>query len=341
MNIFLTSEIENKLLSVQWKDRATGPFLEELSRLMVGALESGSYFVHFTQVDEAILDKYGEQVSTRLRSCLDYLKDIEIPMNEAGHVICSDPLCIEMLGFILSKAIDSLKNQDIINNYKLLDKRFQSGPIKPTVYRSVTEILYSDKDTSYFTQEAAELGTKVHEEIEVMLSECDGDVRSRYHSERVNKKNPIKDTEIPRRLYNTSKSDNEFHKCCNSFIKWTRLAKPYPLLTEKIFVMEESGKNITGQVDFVGMMEGQKGLGILDWKTSNSFNDIWRDQICLYAYLLDKNGIRVRWGAVIMIDKTGKTARFVPIFISRKVYERMIKSATVQFWEKYHKMRHA
>lgn len=232
----------------------------------------------------------------------------------------------------------SKKDKDASPELSLNSSYF--GKYESDQIRSVTEVIYSDVNTSFFTEEAAARGSLVHDICNDLLQQ------SKYHKEiRYKSRAPVKSHPYtPNYFIKPSTSCLKDPKITatsvkgyiESFMEWAKHANPYPLMSEKIITMERGNKGlITGQLDFLGFIEGRRSLGILDWKTSVAFSRQWIDQVVMYAVMLKKIGLNPKWGGTMRLKKDGKSAIFDPIFMDYDQFSKISKKVLRSFWDKY------
>lgn len=79
----------------------------------------------------------------------------------------------------------------------------------------------------------------------------------------------------------------------------------------KVVVVEkrfwDDDLHLTGQVDLI--LETEKGLTIVDLKTSSRPSPTWKAQGCAYAYLAKKSGYDVKSICFLHLNKSGKEAK--------------------------------
>jgi len=154
---------------------------------------------------------------------------------------------------------------------------------------SVTQVISNFIDTSFFTPESREIGSSAH---------------SLLYSELENKENIDYEKYLVAGLF------------LDSFKLWNNIAMPSPIFLEKRLL--DNSLVISGQPDFIGTMVGQDGIGIIDYKTSTSFQKHWNIQVCAYAYLAVINGINISWGGSLRIKKDGSMPIFNQVFFDIK-----------------------
>jgi len=200
-------------------------------------------------------------------------------------------------------------------------------------YMSVTEVLYHGEKTFFYTQESAKRGTDVHNICEESCQRICGLTRERN----ISRSDIIHQTKQYVYESNDLKDEQPETNYMNSFFRWAEITNPVPHLSEKRLFYDK--KKITGKPDFVGYMNGQPGIGVIDWKTSAAFNPLWRCQICMYAFLLKTNGIPINWGASVRLRRDGKTALFNLIFSGEQRRQLMYVNNVRYFFNKYKNIR--
>lgn len=158
-------------------------------------------------------------------------------------------------------------------------------------FLSVTQILNFFKDTRWYTEDSRIRGNAVHDF-------CYG-----LTTKGINKEDA---------LALADEETEEYRDFYKSFLKWHDACKPLPLSAEERF--SDSSLLLTGKPDFIGVINGKKGLGIIDFKTSTSKQPQWKFQIAAYAYLASLSGLNVEWGASLSVKKDGKPAKLDYVF---------------------------
>lgn len=158
-------------------------------------------------------------------------------------------------------------------------------------FLSVTQVLSFFKDTRWYTEESRVRGNSVHDFCYKLTT---------------------KETSENEALIIAEENIEKYGNFYKSFIKWNRACKPLPLVAEERF--SDPKLLLTGKPDFIGLINGKKGLGIIDFKTSSSSQPQWKFQIAAYAYLASLTGIDVEWGASLSVKKDGKPAKLDYVF---------------------------
>lgn len=94
----------------------------------------------------------------------------------------------------------------------------------------------------------------------------------------------------------------------DSFRRWCDTAKPQVELAEERLIDEKYG--YCGQMDFIGTTELRDGRGLIDWKTSSSFEKWFRLQGAAYRNLAEKNGYKTEWGGNLRLKADGSMPLF-------------------------------
>lgn len=152
---------------------------------------------------------------------------------------------------------------------------------------SVTEVISCFIETRFFTPESREIGSAAHDYFYDSMLLC------------------TFGTKIDDKLRNLGYTD--------SFDKWFALAKPGIKFVEKR--LTDESLCFSGKPDFIGTIEGQDGLGLIDYKTSNSYQKHWGLQISAYAHLAIRHGMDIKWGGSLRIRKDGSLPIFNQVFI--------------------------
>lgn len=146
---------------------------------------------------------------------------------------------------------------------------------------SVTMICCMHIDRSWFPAGCAERGSLVH-------SWANSYLRSIW--------NPFTEEKHP--------------KYVGGLKEWFVKNKAKLVLGEERLLNEELGFN--GHSDFIGTIEEEDGLGLIDFKTSQASQPWWRIQLAAYMNLFDCNRERLgldvlEWTASLRVDKEGNT----------------------------------
>jgi hypothetical protein len=143
---------------------------------------------------------------------------------------------------------------------------------------SVTEVLRPFLNVDWFTTEAAERGSAVHEACHCHLIGA-----------------------MPVSL------PADWQGYFTSFKKWCDVAQPEAVLTEKRLICETY--HFCGQPDFIGKVSLCDGTGLIDFKTSLLFERWHRLQGAGYRHLATCNGIVTEWGAMLRLRREGTLAK--------------------------------
>jgi len=70
-----------------------------------------------------------------------------------------------------------------------------------------------------------------------------------------------------------------------------------------------------GHVDFVGVLKGEEGASVIDWKSPLVMSPTWPSQISAYCHLVEKHGrppgnLKIKRCGALMLSPHGKTANF-------------------------------
>lgn len=95
----------------------------------------------------------------------------------------------------------------------------------------------------------------------------------------------------------------EYAGYCLSFRRWFDMMVVEVRSVEEQFVDEVLG--FTGRPDFTGILKGDTGLAVTDWKTPLAINPMWDAQTAAYQHLTKA----VRRGS-LRLDPKGKPAKF-------------------------------
>ena len=156
---------------------------------------------------------------------------------------------------------------------------------------SVTQVLNYFKDSRWYTEESRIRGNAVHDFCHKLTTkETSRNVASTMAEEKA----------------------EEYRDFYKSFMKWHSACSPLPLVAEERF--SDPKLSLTGKPEFFGVINGQKGLGIIDFKTSSSTQPQWKFQIAAYAYLASLEGFDVEWGGSLSIKSDGKPAKLQYVF---------------------------
>lgn len=170
-------------------------------------------------------------------------------------------------------------------------------------YLSVTQILSFFTDTRWYTEESRIRGTDVHEFCHLLVT-----------------KNILRNKALE-----IANSDNvKYGSFYKSFIKWHEECDPMPLIAEERLIDTELG--LTGKPDFIGVIKGKKGVGLIDFKTSTTIRSQWQFQIAAYVYLATIHNVHIDWGATLSIDKEGKAAKLSYVFILNSIDNKYLKT---------------
>lgn len=149
--------------------------------------------------------------------------------------------------------------------------------INNTGLPSVTDILKRYINVDWFTQEAAERGTAVHEACHAHLTGG--------HS-----------APLP----------PDWQSYFISFQKWCELARPQVEVAEQRLI--DPGFLYCGQPDFIGKTIFREGRGLIDYKTSILFERWHRLQGAAYRRLAEVSSLETQWGAILRLRQNGTPA---------------------------------
>lgn len=133
----------------------------------------------------------------------------------------------------------------------------------------------------------------------------------------------------PSVLENAANRGTRVHGFCEQYAKKTLFMSPdedclpyfesfklwYDEMVSEVHYIEErlfcDEHKITGQVDFILTLKGEKNPIILDLKTPQNESKSWRLQTSAYLYLAKQNlDIEVNRRGCLMLDRKGGDARF-------------------------------
>jgi len=176
-------------------------------------------------------------------------------------------------------------------------------------YLSVTQVLGFFTDTRWYTEESRVRGNSVHDFCNLLVTKniTLQDATKKYCNDNV----PYK----------------SFYQ---SFIKWSEVCDPLPLVAEERFADKKLG--LTGKPDFIGTINGKKGLGIIDFKTSSHSYPQWDFQIAAYVYLATISGLKIDWGATLSIQENGTASRLKYTFAFNSVENKYLAALQGTFF---------
>ena len=148
-----------------------------------------------------------------------------------------------------------------------------------TTLHSVTTICCSHIDKHWFPAGCAERGSKVHLWANRFL-------------------NGVWDPFI----------EKEFPEYVGGLKNWLETNKARIIFGEGILTNHEEGFN--GHPDFIGTIKDEEGIGLIDFKTSNSPQTWWPIQLAAYTNLAECNkeetGVEtIEWAASLSVNKEG------------------------------------
>jgi len=146
---------------------------------------------------------------------------------------------------------------------------------------SVTQVINPWLPTQFFTDEARDRGTYVHDWAEAYLN---GAWFPLNHP--------------------------EWQGYVDSLKAWIDHNVVETVLVEKRLI--HPGLNYCGKMDLFATVVFKSGLAQLDWKTSQAPADWWELQSWAYAELGHVNGYKVKWGASVRAHSDGSIATFTP-----------------------------
>lgn len=170
-------------------------------------------------------------------------------------------------------------------------------------YHSVTQVLSYFADTSWYTEESKIRGINVH-------AFCNELVTKYILADEA--------TAI------SNQDSCKYSSYYQSFINWHKACQPLPLVAEERFV--DSQRGFTGKPDFIGTMEGKKGVGLIDFKTSVHPQSQWHFQIAAYTHLAELSGLAIDWGASLSVRRDGKPAILEYVFAFNSMENKYLKA---------------
>ena len=118
----------------------------------------------------------------------------------------------------------------------------------------------------------------------------------------------------------------------NSFKLWFDQFVEKTILVEEELRDEERG--YCGHPDWIGLLKGDSGLTLLDWKTALALSKGWRLQLAGYKMLAEKNGYPITRVASLRPQKDGKIAKFQG-YTRTLAYDAGIFMAELSVWRFY------
>lgn len=144
---------------------------------------------------------------------------------------------------------------------------------------SVTDVISGYIDSQWFTEDARDRGTAVHEA-------CFSHIKGDYVI-------PLKPA---------------WRGYFDSFRRWCDHAKPKPHFAEVRLIDDQL--KFCGQMDFAGEVEIRDGAGLIDWKTSLAVEKWFRLQGAAYRHLAGMNGYPTVWGGNLRLKADGAMPLF-------------------------------
>lgn len=95
--------------------------------------------------------------------------------------------------------------------------------------------------------------------------------------------------------------DPEIKGYVDSMLKFWGNGHPIKEVENRLYCEEHM---LTGEPDL--LIEGPKGLILVDWKTSVKENATWKLQASGYAHLCKQNGLKIKEIWFVKLDKSGK-----------------------------------
>lgn len=153
---------------------------------------------------------------------------------------------------------------------------------KPSIVKWANYLGFKNLDVDSVVNEAAELGTVVHDLINSILLKA----LIIY----------IPDPKIPEYV---------LYSYINRFKIWLNTNVVEPIFLEKSFSSELFG----GTVDFYGIINGKKT--ILDFKTSKKIRITMFFQLALYCILLEEKGYKVEQVGILLVNPKYKDEKYI------------------------------